>query len=49
MLFDPSLNGLIRTAKLPGNLGDGSVMMQNLFDGGTLDGETITRLFLGHR
>jgi hypothetical protein len=48
MEFDPALDGLVGTVQLSGDLGDGNAVMETLFDGGTLNGNGITRLLLGH-
>jgi len=44
--FDPSFDGLRRTAKLLGDLGDASVVKKNLLGGATLGGKIVT--FLRH-
>ena len=49
MEFDPSLNGLIGAVELAGNLGNGTTLLENLFDSGALNGNGITRLFFRHR
>jgi hypothetical protein len=49
MEFDPSLDGLIGAVELSCDVGDGNVMMQDLFDGGALGGNGIMRLFFRHR
>ena len=49
MEFDPSLNGLSGAVELAGDLGNGTTLLENLFDGGALKGKGITRLFFRHR
>ena len=49
MPFDPSLNGLRGTVKLPSDLRDGMMMMtKNLFDGVTLNVGIVARLLFRH-
>jgi hypothetical protein len=48
MEADPSLDGLVGAVELPGDLGDGTTVVKNLFDGGALSGKGITMLFLRH-
>ena len=46
MEFDPSLNGLIGAVELTCGESDGTTLMKNLFDGGTLNGNRVTGLLL---
>jgi hypothetical protein len=48
MLFDPSLDGLIGAVELSCDLGDRVSLLEDLFDGGALNGEGVTRLFFRH-
>ena len=48
MKFDPSLNGLVGAVELAGNLGDGMTLLENLFDGGALNGNRVTGLCFRH-
>ena len=48
MEFDPSLDGLVGAVELSCDLGDGTSLLEHLFDGGALNGEGITRLFFRH-
>jgi len=48
MEFDPSLDGLIGAVELSCDLGDGTSLVENLFDGGALSGKRVTRLFFRH-
>jgi len=46
MFVDPIFDGLWRAVKLASNLGDGTVMNNDLFDGMALNGKVIAgRLF----
>jgi hypothetical protein len=48
METDPSLDGLVGAVELSGDLSDGSMMTDDLFDGGALSGKGIMALFLRH-
>ena len=48
MFVDPVFDGLRRAVKLPSNLGDGTVMNNDLFGGMTLNGKVIAGRFFTH-
>jgi hypothetical protein len=48
VFVDPIFDGLRRAMKLPSNLSDRAVMMNNLFDGGALNAKVIARSFFRH-
>ena len=46
--FDPSLDGLVGAVELSCDLGDGTSLLEHLFDGGALSVKRVTRLFFRH-
>jgi hypothetical protein len=48
MFVDPIFDGLRRAVQLPSDLGNGSMMVNNLFDGMALNGDIIARDFFRH-
>ena len=49
MFIEPVLDGLRRTTKFAGNLGDGTMMNQDLINSVTLNGKVIARYVFRHR
>ena len=49
MFVDPVLDGLRRATKLTSNLCNGTLMLNNLFDGAALNGKIVARGLFRHR